>query len=99
MAEMLMSQAVTYFFHLALVGLCGAMALIWKRIQAMQLGMQMLLMDRLMQEHDHYVELGYMPLHKKAAYKKKHDAYLGLGVNGILDQPYEEVMKLPTKEK
>lgn len=99
MVETLINEAAKYFFHLALVGVCGVIALIWRRIQAMQTGVQMLLMDRLIQEHDFYMEKQSIPVFKKAMFKKKHDAYIGLGVNGVLDHDFEEVMALPTKEE
>lgn len=99
MIDLLINEAIKYFFHIALVGVCGIVALIWKRLQAMQTGVQMLLMDRLVQEHDFYMERKSIPILKKAMFKKKHDAYIGLGVNGILDHDYEEIMSLPTKEE
>ena len=99
MVDLLINEAAKYFFHLALVGLVGALTLIWNRVMAVQSGVQMLMMDRLVQEHDFYMKQGFISLLQKAMYKKKHDTYLKLGVNGILDQTYEEVMALPTKEK
>lgn len=96
--EQLLNQALQYFFHIALVAICGAGAVMWQRLISVMSGTQALLLDRLIQEHDYYMELGYMPLHKKTLYKKKHDAYLGLGKNGIMDKYYDEVLNLPTNE-
>lgn len=99
MVDLLINEAVKYFFHIALVGLVGALTIIWRRVVAVQCGVQMLMMKLLVQEHDKYIEQGYISVLQKAMYKKEHDSYLGLGVNGILDQTYEEVMALPIKEK
>lgn len=96
MLETLINQAMTYFFHLLLIGISSTVVWLWRRTKAMQLGMQMLLMDRMLQVHDYYVEQGYMPLHKKDAFLKMYNAYTGLGLDGIMKQPYEEIMSLPT---
>lgn len=66
--------------------------------EALKLGVQALLRDRIIQAHDHYMDLGFMPIHSKTNLENLHKNYASLGANGVIDSIYEEAMKLPTKK-
>lgn len=99
MVEKILGQIVSIMVG----GLC---AYLWaclkqKKIEneALKLGVQALLRDRLIQLHDYYMEKGFMPIHAKNNLENLHKNYASLGANGVIDSIYEEAMKLPTKER
>lgn len=65
--------------------------------EALKLGVQALLRDRIIQLHDHYMDKGYMPIHAKNNLENLHNNYADLGANGVIDAIYREAMELPTK--
>ena len=67
--------------------------------QALKLGVQSLLMDKLDYLHDKYVEQGYCPTAKKRLYDNMYNQYANLGANGVMAEAHEEVMKLPSKPR
>lgn len=88
------------------VGICvgGLCAYLWAALkekknenEALKLGVQALLRDRIIQLHDYYMDMSYMPIHAKNNLENLHKNYASLGANGVIDSLYEEAMKLPTK--
>ena len=70
---------------------------LWR--QAMEAGMRSLLRAEIVSEHRKWMKRGYCPLESKEYLTRNHAAYKGLGGNDIGDSLYEQVMKLPTKER
>lgn len=99
MVEKIIGQIVS----IVVGGLC---AYLWAALkekkaenEALKLGVQALLRDRIIQLHDHYMDQGYMPIHSKNNLENLHKNYAELGANGVIDSIYTEAMKLPTKKQ
>lgn len=69
------------------------------KTQAVCYGVQALLRDRLYEQYEkYYNKKGYAPIWVKNNYENMYKRYHVLGENGVMDQHYEEFMKLPDKE-
>ena len=72
----------------------------WDENRAIREGLQALLMNSLQKDYRYYTEKGYCSLDDKAKYQKMYDCYhekLHLP-NGIMEECYLDVMKLPIKK-
>ena len=69
------------------------------KTQAVCYGVQALLRDRLYEQYEKYHnKKRYAPIWVKNNYENMYKRYHVLGENGVMDQHYEEFMKLPDKE-
>ena len=68
-----------------------------KKTGAVQLGVQSILMDRLDYLHDAYVKRGWVDVHKKRLFENMYNQYKTLGLDGVMQQSWEDVRKLPTQ--
>lgn len=66
-----------------------------EQMQALKLGVQALLRDRLLWEYDKWQEKGYCPYDKKQNVENLHKQYAALGQNGVMDAAHKEFMELP----
>ena len=67
-----------------------------RKTEAVQLGVQSILMDRLDYLHDAYVKQGWVDVHKKRLFENMYNQYKVLGLDGVMQQSWEDVQKLPT---
>lgn len=67
--------------------------------EAIALGVQALLRDRLIEQYNHYNEKGYAPIYAKENFRNMWNQYHSLGVNGVMDELHEKFMDLPEKKK
>jgi hypothetical protein len=67
--------------------------------EAIKLGVQALLRDRLYEKYDKYSELGYAPIHARENFENIWTQYHNLGKNGVMDDIHDKFMKLPTEPK
>ena len=68
-----------------------------QKTEAVQLGVQSILMDRLDYLHDAYVKQGWVDVHKKRLFENMYNQYKVLGLDGVMQQSWEDVQKLPTQ--
>ena len=68
-----------------------------RKTEAVQLGVQSILMDRLDYLHDAYVKQGWVDVHKKRLFENMYNQYKVLGLDGVMQQSWEDVRKLPTQ--
>ncbi len=68
-----------------------------RKTEAVQLGVQSILMDRLDYLHDAYVKQGWVDVHKKRLFENMYNQYKVLGLDGVMQQSWEDVQKLPTQ--
>jgi hypothetical protein len=66
-----------------------------EKTDAVCLGVQALLRDRLIQSYNHYNEKGYAPLYAKENFENMWKQYHALGVNGVMDRYHDAFMLLP----
>lgn len=57
-------------------------------------GITCLLRVKLIEYHDHYVALGFIPSYARSNWEMMYKAYHGLGGNGMIEGMNEEVKKL-----
>ena len=69
-----------------------------KKTEAVCLGVQALLRDRLIWTYKHYCEKGYAPIYAKENFENMWKQYHNLGVNGVMDGLHEKFMILPDEE-
>ena len=68
-----------------------------QKTDAVRLGVQALLRDRLIDAYNHWVEKGYAPIYAKENFENMWLQYHNLGVNGVMDGVHEDFMRLPTE--
>ena len=67
-----------------------------KRTEALKLGVQALLRDRLYAYYNKYSELEYAPIYARENFENIYKQYHNLGNNGVMDDIYRKFMELPT---
>ena len=70
-----------------------------KRTEALKLGVQALLRDRLYAYYNKYSELGYAPIYARENFENIYKQYHNLGNNGVMDDIYRKFMELPTEDE
>ena len=70
-----------------------------RKNEAVCLGVQALLRDRLIQEYNYYMDKGYAPIYAKENFENMWIQYHNLGVNGVMDEIHETFKHLPTEKK
>lgn len=65
--------------------------------EAIALGVQALLKDRLIERYNHYDEKGYAPIYAKENFLNMWEQYHCLGGNGVMDELQEKFMNMPEK--
>lgn len=70
-----------------------------KRTEALKLGVQALLRDRLYAYYNKYSEIKYAPIYAKENFENIYKQYHNLGNNGVMDDIYRKFMELPTENE
>lgn len=70
-----------------------------KQVKALKLGLQALLRDRLHQAYGKFKNQGYCSISDKENFENMYKQYHSLGQNGVMDEFYEEVKKMPTNSR
>lgn len=70
-----------------------------QKTEAVQLGVQALLRDRLISEYNHYTEKGYAPIYARQNFENMWTQYHNLGKNGVMDDIHEKFLELPTEKR
>ena len=68
-----------------------------EKTEAVCLGVQALLRDRLIWTYNHYADKGYAPIYAKDNFENMWKQYHNLGVNGVMDGLHEKFMALPER--
>ncbi len=68
-----------------------------KKTEALELGVQALLRDRLYQMYAHYMEKGSAPIYARENFENMYQRYHNLGANGVMDDYYKKFMDIPTE--
>lgn len=69
-----------------------------EKIEAVCLGVQALLRDRLYQAYDYWSDKQYAPVSAKENFENMYTQYHHLGMNGVMDEHYKNFMRLPDKK-
>lgn len=68
-----------------------------RKTEAVCLGVQALLRDRLLREYNRHSEKGYAPIYAKENFENMWIQYHSLGANGVMDEFREKFMNLPER--
>ena len=77
----------------------GRIKAIEAKNEAVCLGVQALLRDRLIHEYNRYMDKGYAPIYAKENFENMWNQYHNLGVNGVMDEVHKTFMNLPTERR
>lgn len=69
----------------------------FKRMEALERGVQAILRDRLYQSYHHFTEKGYAPLYARENFENMYQQYHTLGKNGVMDDVHEKFFELPSE--
>lgn len=69
----------------------------FKRMEALERGVQAILRDRLYQVYNHFVDLGYAPLYARENFENMYQQYHNLGKNGVMDDIHARFFELPSE--
>lgn len=70
-----------------------------KKTEAVCLGVQALLRDRLIEKYDEYTDKEYAPIYARENFENMWRQYHNLGVNGVMDSLHDKFMELPTEKE
>lgn len=66
--------------------------------RAIKVGIQAILRDRLIQAYNVHTKRGFCSIHDRDNITNMYNQYHSLGVNGVMDGLYEEIMELPVRD-
>ena len=75
----------------------GRIKAIESKNEAVCLGVQALLRDRLIWTYNHYSEKKYAPIYAKENFENMWTQYHNLGANGVMDEIREKFLALPDR--
>lgn len=82
-----------------LVGILGQIKKTIKRQKAdsdaLRLGVQALLRAQMVNEWEHYSNIGWAPFYARENFENVWKQYHGLGANGVMDMIHQKFMELP----
>lgn len=64
--------------------------------EAMELGVQALLRDRMIDNYSRYSEQGYAPIYVRESFENCYQQYHALGGNGVMTDIHDKFKALPT---
>lgn len=88
-----------YAMNALICGLASWAAFQWRKLNALQDGLQSMLQLSLIQTHDKCVEQGNISMYERKNFDKRYNSYKILGADGVIDSLVEEVRRLPIKTK
>ena len=72
---------------------------LYKRMKALEKGIQALLRAQMISDWNHYSEKGYAPIYAKENFENCWQQYEALGKNGVISGIHKDFMSLPDKSK
>ena len=101
---------VKYWVQELMALIAGLLALGYRRLakrlnkasaenEALKFGMRALLRDRLIQQYNHYMEVGRWPIYAREAMLDMYKQYKALGGNGAIASIIQDLEDLPTDNK
>lgn len=97
MIEAIIEKIILYAVGVTLPAIGGWIWVQWKKMKAIEGGLQALLRAELIRSHDHYTTKGYMPIYARENYDNCYKHYKTLGADGVIDDLVNEVHSLPIK--
>lgn len=101
MQDFVVKYWMEFVFGLVATGMGYAMKKMYKRIneqEAVKLGVQALLRDRILQAYFHYQEKDFMPIYARENIQQLAQQYFNLGGSGVITGLMEKLDDLPTEK-
>lgn len=99
MWEQIIEKAIIYMIGLALPAIGGWIWLQYKKMQAIEEALQLLLQSSLIDTHDENVPKGTISIYKRRNFDKKYACYKTLGADGVIDDLVARVQSLTIETK
>lgn len=97
---------IKYWIEELFILICSGMAVLYKKLQAkskeqeaIKLGMQALLRDRIIQSYIHYQEKGFCPIYALENVNALYKQYHALGGNGTVTELVERLKEMPIERR
>lgn len=93
---------MTTYQWLCLLGvpsLFTVLGVLWRRIVAMQKGMQALLRAQMINDYNRWEDKGFAPIYARQNFENCWQQYHALGANGVMDDLHAKFLALPTEPK
>lgn len=96
-------EVLTLYQILCLIGvpslatIIGWIFWLYKKLNAVKLGIQALLRGQMISDYNRWMDKGYAPIYARENFQNCWEQYHSLGVNGVMDDIHEKFMDLPTK--
>lgn len=85
---------------LSFTTVCGGLIVyFYKRLKALERGIQALLRAQMISDWNHYSEKGFAPIYAKENFENCWKQYEALGKNGVMSGIHKDFMMLPDKKK
>lgn len=89
-----------WIWMLSFATFCGGIILyIWRRISALEKGVQALLRASMVNDWNKYSEKEFAPIYAKENFENCWLQYEALGKNGVMSEIHRNFMMLPDKQK
>lgn len=106
MKDWLIKYWLQVIFGAILTGIAGSLKIMSAKLkrkiseqEAIKLGIQALLRDRLIQSYNHYLEKGFCPIYALENINALYTQYHALGGNGTITEIVEKLKALPTEKQ
>ncbi len=99
MKELFMNYWVELFFASITAILGYSVRVLSRKVseqEAIKLGVQALLRDRIIQSYNYHMELGFCPVYARESIEQMAMQYYNLGGNGVVHQLMDKLEELPT---
>ena len=101
MKELLINYWVEIFFSCVTAVLGYSVRVLNKKIneqEAIKMGVQALLRDRIIQSYNYHMDLGFCPVYARESIEEMAEQYYNLGGNGVVHQLMDKLSELPTNK-
>lgn len=101
MQEFIVKYWVEFAFGIATTVMGVVMRKMVKKVneqEAIKLGVQALLRDRIIQAYNHHYDRGYCPIYARENIQQLAKQYFNLGGNGVVHSLLEKLDELPTEK-
>ena len=97
MSEFILQTILGVILSAIVGGIITALAVLWKQIKAVKVGMQCMLRSQIIAIYNRSVDRGYCPIYERENLMKAEEAYVNLGGNGVVPGLCQKTLALPTE--
>lgn len=98
MTAWIMDHAAELLWSVTVGGVGIALRIFWKKIRATNNGLQCILRQQLIDQHDKWTTRGYCPIWARDVWAKAYRAYHDLGGNSVVDDMDKDIWALPDSD-